>query len=112
MKDLIRLLALALLVAVLAMPALAAETTAPEPANAAQTGAQLVVDQEAPSTPAANCAAVPLTAPILLEQSTSLFDPLECSGPYPPITCQCGSCCERCKCWQGYILALCGPLEN
>ena len=32
----------------------------------------------------------------------------QCSGPYPPLSCTCGSCCQSCKCWDdGPYIALC-----
>ncbi|MDY7094617.1 MAG: hypothetical protein SX243_16725 [Acidobacteriota bacterium] len=55
-------------------------------------------------TGAESCQAASTQGPLVPET----FDQ-SCYRPAPPTSCQCGSCCVNCKCWQGYNLALCLP---
>lgn len=57
-----------------------------------------------PSPGAESCQAASAQSPWVPET----FDQ-SCYRPAPPTSCQCGSCCVSCKCWQGYNLALCLP---
>lgn len=119
MRHVTKTWTLALIVVVLAPAASALAETAGEGAPAAEARASVVAGDEqgavprqgvAPPAAAAisePIAATPIAQPVDLGWPLFAFDAaVEIGGPcfppsIPPPSCQCSSCCECNKCWQG-----------